>query len=76
MWDIKWLYLLETRIGYFYWTGTECEELIGGVISGWLAMFGTSHTVKNAVSSKAVGLISGSMGDMSRRKLRKARKTK
>ena len=67
---------LTTRIGYFYWTGTECEELIGGVISGWLAMFGTSHTVKKAVSSKAVGLIYGSKGDMSRIKPRKARKTR
>ena len=33
-----------------------------------LAMAGTSHTVKKAVSSKAVELIYGSKGDMSRRK--------
>ena len=65
--DIKWLYLLDYKNRVFYWTGTECEELIGGVISGWLAMFGTSHTVKKAVSSKAVGLIYGSKSDMSRR---------
>ena len=31
-------------------------------------MLGTSHTVKKAVSSKAVELIYGSKGDMSRRK--------
>ena len=42
-------------------------------------MYGTSHTVKKAVSSKAVGLIYGSKGDMSRRIIgkrftRKARK--
>tara|TARA_B100000945_G_scaffold315374_2_gene314460 strand:+ start:1240 stop:1410 length:171 start_codon:yes stop_codon:yes gene_type:complete len=30
-------------------------------------MFGTSHTVKKTISSKAVGLICGSKGDMSRR---------
>ncbi len=30
-------------------------------------MFGTSHTVKKAVSSKTVGLIIGSKGDMIRR---------
>ena len=40
-----------------------------------LAMAGTSHTVKKAVSSKAIELIYGSKGDMSRRKPRKARKT-
>ena len=41
-------------------------------------MFGTSHTVKKAVSSKAVGLIYGSKSDMSRwvRGKRKARKVK
>jgi len=38
-------------------------------------MFGTSHTVKKAVSSKAVGLIYGSKSDMSRRK-RSSRKTR
>ena len=31
-------------------------------------MAGTSHTVKKAVSSKAIELIYGSKGDMSRRK--------
>ena len=46
---------------------SDCEELAGDGISGGLAMFGTSHTVKKAVSSKAVGLIYGSKGDMSRR---------
>ena len=45
---------------------SDCEELAGDGISGGLAMFGTSHTVKKAVSSKAVGLIYGSKGDMSR----------
>jgi hypothetical protein len=40
-----------------------------------LAMAGTSHTVKKAVSSKAIELISRSKDDMNRRKLRKARKT-
>jgi len=41
-----------------------------------LAIYGKSHTVKKAVSSKAVGLIYGSKGDMSRRVRgkRKARK--
>ena len=67
---------LTTRIGYFYWMVSECEELVGEVISGGLAMFGTSHTVKKAVSSKAVGLIYGSKGDMSRIKPKKARKTR
>ena len=54
----------------------DCEELAGDVISGGLAMFVTSHTVKKAVSSKAVELIYGSKGDMSRRVRgrRKARK--
>jgi hypothetical protein len=37
---------------------------------------GTSHTVKKAVSSKAIELIYGSKGDMSRRKARKARKSR
>ena len=39
-------------------------------------MFGTSHTVKKAVSSKSVELIYGSNSDMSRRVRgkRKARK--
>ena len=56
---------------------SECEELVGDGISGGLAMLGTSHTVKKAVSSKAVGLIYGSKGDMSRRVRgkRRARKT-
>ena len=40
-------------------------------------MFGTSHTVKKAVSSKAVELIYGSKVDMSRWRIdRKARKTR
>ena len=67
---------LTTRIGYFYWMVSECEELVGEVISGGLAMFGTSHTVKKAVSSKAVELIYGNKSDMSRREPRKARKTR
>ena len=46
---------------------SDCEELVGGGISGRLAMFWTSHTVEKAVSSKAVGFIYGSKGDMSRR---------
>ena len=56
---------------------SDCEELVAERISGGLAMFGTSHTVKKAVSSKAVGLIYGSKGDMSRRirGKRSARKT-
>tara|TARA_B100000959_G_C14684273_1_gene501934 strand:- start:70 stop:189 length:120 start_codon:yes stop_codon:yes gene_type:complete len=37
---------------------------------------GTSHTVKKAVSSKAIELIYESKGDMSRRKARKARKSR
>ena len=41
-----------------------------------MAMAGTSHTVKKAVSSKAIELIYGSKGDMSRRKPRKARKSR
>ncbi len=41
---------------------------LAGPIAGALAMVGTSHTVKKAVSSKAVELIYGSKGDMSRRK--------
>ena len=40
---------------------------LAGPASGLLAMFGTSHTVKKAVSSKAIELIYGSKGDMSRR---------
>ena len=41
----------------------EFEELVGRIIT------------KKAVSSEAIELIYGSKGDMSRRKLRKARKT-
>ena len=47
-----------------------------GPTAGALAMAGTSHTVKKAVSSKAIELIYGSKGDMSRRKSRKARKSR
>ncbi len=47
---------------YYDW-----EELVGEGISGGLVMFGTSHTVKKAVSSKAVGLIYGSKNDMNRK---------
>ena len=46
-----------TRIGEFTWRVSGCEELVG-----------RSITVKKAASSKAVELISGSKGDMSRRK--------
>ena len=48
--------------------GSDCEELVEEGISGGLAMVGTSHTVKKAVSSKAVEFLYGSKGDMSRRK--------
>ena len=37
-------------------------------ITGSLVIAGTSHTVKKAVSSKAVEFLYGSKGDMSRRK--------
>ena len=47
-----------------------------GPTAGALAMAGTSHTVKKAVSSKAIELVYGSKGDMSRRKSRKARKSR
>ena len=53
----------------------DWEELAGEEISGGLAMFGTSHTVKKAVSSKAVELIYGSKGDMSRWKILRKAKT-
>ena len=54
---------------------SDCEELVAEGISGGLAMFGTSHTVKKAVSSKADKLIYDSKGDMSRlRIVRKAKK--
>ena len=46
-----------TRIVDFTWRVSDCEELVG-----------RSITVKKAVSSKAVELIYGSKGDMSRRK--------
>ena len=57
---------------------SDCEELAGDEISGGLAMFVTSHTVKKAVSSKAIELIYSSKGDMSRRVRgkRRARKTR
>ena len=76
--DIKRFYLhyYKNRLilldGLYDW-----EELVGEGISGGLVMFGTSHTVKKAVSSKSVELIYGSNGDMSWRVRgqRKARKT-
>jgi hypothetical protein len=51
---------------------------LAGPIAGALAMLGTSHTVKKTVSSKAIELLYGSKGDMSRRKnlKRTARKAK
>ena len=74
--DIKRLYLLDYKNRLILLDGSyDWEELTGEEISGGLAMFGTSHTVKKAVSSKAVELIYGSKGDMSRlRIVRKARK--
>ena len=42
---------LTTRKEYFYWMVTECEELVGEVISGGLAMLGASQTVKKVVGS-------------------------
>jgi len=52
-----------------------------GPVAGAIAMTGTSHTVKKAVSSKAIKALYGSKGDMSRRKVlqtkaRKARKAR
>jgi len=51
---------------------------LAGPTAGAMAMLGTSHTVKKAVSSKAIQLLYGSKGDMSRRKnlKRTARKTR
>jgi hypothetical protein len=51
---------------------------LAGPISGAIAMAGTSHTAKKAVSSKAIEFLYGSKGDMSRRKSlgRTARKTR
>ena len=41
---------------------------LAGPTAGAMAMVGTSHTVKKAVSSKAIEFLYGSKGDMSRRK--------
>jgi hypothetical protein len=51
---------------------------LAGPTAGAMAMYGTSHTVKKAVSSKAVELIYGSKGAMSygKRKARTARKSR
>ena len=82
MLNIKRLYLLDYKNRLILMDGLyDWEELAGEEIIGGSAMFGTSHTVKKAVSSKAVGLIYGSKGDMSRRKsgkrnTRKARITR
>ena len=52
--------------GDFTWRVSDCEELVGTI------------STKKAVSSKAIQLIYGSNGDMSRRKnaQRKARKNR
>ena len=77
--DIKRLYLLDYKNRLILLDGLyDWEELAGEVISGGSEMFVTSHTVKKAVSSKAVGLIYGSKSDVSRmvRGKRSARKTR
>ena len=49
---------------------------LAGPVSGAMAMYGTSHTVKKAVSSKAVEFIYGSKGDMSRRRPKGTKRAK